>query len=123
MKYRLQVEIINQDMEVLMTTVVMAEGANRIEAELAALKKVRKANTNINPQDIQIARPLRKKERFKKVPAQHLINFLKQQIATTRLIEHNTTKQTKLCSEHRRVAYKLALYHANKMLEYEKEII
>ena len=124
-KYKIHIEQLNIDMEVVNKTVFFVEGKNRMMAQQSALKKIQKRNPHIDPGAFVPVHPISNRERNKMLPVERLIKYLKTQIAITRLNEKNTemSRQTKYISQTKRVMLKLCLYQANKALEHEKELI
>jgi len=124
-KYKIHIEQLNIDMEVVNKTVFFVEGKNRMMAQQSALKKIQKQNPHIDPGAFVPVHPISNRERNKILPVERLIKYLKTQIAITRLNEKNTemSRQTKYISQTKRVMLKLCLYQANKALEHEKELI
>ena len=122
MKFKLRLELVNQDMEILKCLEMEIEDKSYISAEIKARKKAIKKYPTEDASVIWVVSRQNKRDK-KYLPLERVINYIKSQIEVTRQDYNNLNDKDKQYAEHRRAAYKLCLLAANRELKEESAII
>lgn len=120
MKFKLRLELVNQDMDILKSVEMEIEDKRYISAEIKARKKAIKNYPTNDASVIWVVSRQNKRDN-KYLPLERVINYIKSQIEVTRQVNNNLND--KQYAEHRRAAYKLCLLAANRELREEKVLI